>query len=107
MCTPVDGHNPEEVAAALAAAQNSDKPTMIACKTIIGFGAPKKQGTSGVHGSPLGAEEIAGARAALGWDHPPFVIPEDILHAWRNAGERGRDMRLAWEKRLAASSQQG
>jgi transketolase len=100
----VDGHNPDEVAAALAAAQNSDKPTMIACKTIIGFGAPKKQGTSGVHGSPLGAEEIAGARLALGWSYPPFVIPEDILHAWRNAGERGRDMRLAWEKRLAASS---
>jgi transketolase len=100
----VDGHNPDEVAAALAAAQNSDKPTMIACKTIIGFGAPKKQGTSGVHGSPLGAEEIAGARAALGWNHPPFVIPDDILHAWRNAGERGREMRLAWEKRLAASS---
>ena len=100
----VDGHNPDEVAAALAAAQNSDKPTMIACKTIIGFGAPKKQGTSGVHGSPLGAEEIAGARAALGWNYPPFVVPEDILHAWRNAGERGRDMRLAWEKRLAASS---
>ena len=100
----VDGHNNHEVAAALAAAQNSDKPTMIACKTIIGFGAPKKQGTSGVHGSPLGAEEIAGARKALGWDYPPFVIPEDILHAWRNAGERGRDMRLAWEKRVAASS---
>jgi transketolase len=100
----VDGHNPDEVAAALAAAQNSDKPTMIACKTIIGFGAPKKQGTSGVHGSPLGAEEIAGARLALGWNHGPFEIPDDILHAWRNAGERGRDMRLAWEKRLSASS---
>jgi transketolase len=100
----VDGHNPHEVATALAAAQNSDKPTMIACKTIIGFGAPKKQGTSGVHGSPLGAEEIAGARKALGWDYPPFVVPEDILHAWRNAGERGRDMRLAWEKRLASST---
>jgi transketolase len=99
----VDGHNPDEVAAALAAAQNSDKPTMIACKTIIGFGAPKKQGTSGVHGSPLGAEEIAGARKALGWDYPPFVVPEDILHAWRNAGERGRGMRLAWEKRLGSS----
>ena len=101
----VDGHNPEEVAQALAAAQNSDRPTMIACKTIIGFGAPKKQGTSGVHGSPLGAEEIAGARAALGWNYPPFVIPDDILHAWRNAGERGRGMRLEWEKRLNASSQ--
>ncbi len=101
----VDGHNPDEIAAALQAAQNADKPTMIACKTIIGFGAPKKQGTSGVHGSPLGAEEIAGARAALGWSHAPFVVPEDILHAWRNAGERGRAARQDWERRLAASSQ--
>ena len=101
----VDGHNPDEIAAALKVAQNSDKPTMIACKTIIGFGAPKKQGTSGVHGSPLGAEEIAAARAALGWSHAPFVVPEDILHAWRNAGERGKANRQAWEKRLAASPQ--
>ena len=65
----VDGHNPAEVAAALQAAQTSDKPTMIACKTIIGFGAPTKQGTAATHGSPLGAEEIAGARKALGWDY--------------------------------------
>jgi len=98
----VDGHNPQEVAAALTAAQNSNQPTMIACQTIIGFGAPHKQGTSAAHGSPLGSEEIAGARLALGWDHPPFVIPEAVLQAWRNAGERGRAMRLAWEKRLAA-----
>ncbi len=101
----VDGHNPGEVAAALQAAQSSDKPTMIACKTIIGFGAPTKQGTSATHGSPLGAEEIAGARKALGWDYPPFVVPDEILNAWRAVGSRGASLRKDWEQRLAASSQ--
>lgn len=99
----VDGHNPTEVAAALQAAQSSDKPTMIACKTIIGFGAPTKQGTAATHGSPLGAEEIAGARKALGWDYSPFVVPDEILNAWRAAGSRGASLRKAWEQRLAAS----
>jgi transketolase len=99
----VDGRNNHEIAAALETAQTSDKPTMIACKTIIGFGAPKKQGTKDAHGSPLGPDEIAAARKALGWDHPAFMVPDDVLHAWRNAGSRGRDTRLAWEKRLAAS----
>ena len=101
----VDGHNNAEVAAALQAAQNSDKPTMIACKTIIGFGAPTKQGTSATHGSPLGAEEIAGARKALGWDYGPFVVPDEILNAWRAVGSRGASLRKEWEQRLAASSQ--
>ena len=100
----VDGHNPAEIAAALQAAQSSDKPTMIACKTIIGFGAPTKQGTAATHGSPLGAEEIAGARKALGWGYPPFVVPDDILNAWRAAGSRGASLRKDWEQRLAASS---
>ncbi len=99
----VDGHNPTEVAAALQAAQSSDKPTMIACKTIIGFGAPTKQGTAATHGSPLGAEEIAGARKALGWDYGPFVVPDEILNAWRAAGSRGASLRKDWEQRLAAS----
>ncbi len=99
----VDGYDNEEVAAALEAAQTSDKPIMIACKTIIGFGSPKKQGTKEAHGSPLGPDEIAAARKVLGWDHPAFVIPDDILKAWRSVGTRGRDVRLAWEKRLAAS----
>jgi transketolase len=101
----VDGHNNSEVAAALQAAQNSGKPTMIACKTIIGFGAPTKQGTAATHGSPLGAEEIAGARKALGWDYPPFVVPDEIINAWRAAGSRGASLRKGWEQRLAASSQ--
>ena len=99
----VDGHNADEIAAALKAAQNSDRPTMIACKTIIGFGAPTKQGTAATHGSPLGAEEIAGARKTLGWDHAPFVVPKDLLEAWRGAGSRGSALRAEWTKRLAAS----
>ena len=101
--TLVDGHNAAAVAAALAAAQNSDKPSLIACKTIIGFGAPTKQGTSATHGSPLGADEIAGARKALGWDAPPFVVPQDIMDAWRAAGSRGMAARADWQRRLAAS----
>ena len=98
-----DGHNPSEIAAALSAAQTSDKPVMIACKTVIGYGAPTKAGTSGSHGSPLGAEEIAGARKALGWDYEPFVVPNELMDAWRKAGSRGSADRAAWTARLAAS----
>jgi len=99
----VDGLNATEIASALAKAQTSDKPTLIACKTIIGFGATNKQGTSAVHGSPLGAEEIAVARKALGWEYPPFVVPNSVMDPWRAAGSRGGADRAAWEKRLAAS----
>lgn len=102
--TRVDGHDTNAVAAALEAAQKSDKPSFIACKTIIGYGAPKKQGTAATHGSPLGAEEVALARKTLGWEYPPFEIPADILDFWRAAGRRGRAEREAWEKRLAANS---
>lgn len=102
----VDGHDAAAVAKAIAAAQKSDKPTLIACRTVIGYGAPKKAGTSGCHGSPLGDEEIAGARAALGWSHAPFEIPADILSAWREAGARGTADYTAWEKRFAASANQ-
>jgi transketolase len=98
-----DGHNPAEIAAALAAAQNSDKPVLIACKTVIGYGAPTKAGTSGSHGSPLGPDEIAGARKALGWDYEPFVVPNELMDAWRKAGSRGAADRAAWAARLAAS----
>ncbi len=97
----VDGHNPAEVSAAIAKAKTSDRPTMIACKTIIGFGAPNKQNTEGVHGAPLGAAEIEAARAQLGWPHAPFVIPDDILAAWRAAGAKGTAARTAWQARLA------
>ncbi len=103
--TRIDGHDAHAIAGALAAAQNSAKPWLIACKTIIGFGAPTKQGTAATHGSPLGADEIAGARKALGWNHPPFVVPQDLLAVWREAGARGGAARAGWQKRLAASDQ--
>ena len=99
----VDGHDPEAIAAAIEEAKASDRPTMIAAKTTIGFGAPTKAGTSKSHGSPLGAEELAGARKALGWDAEPFVVPTDVLDAWRLAGLRSVKERKEWETRLAAS----
>jgi transketolase len=101
----VDGHNAAEIAAALAAAQNSDKPIMIACKTVIGFGAPTKQGTAATHGSPLGPDEIAGARKGLGWNYEPFVVPNELIDAWRQAGTRGGKARAAWQGKLDASEQ--
>ncbi len=97
----VDGHDPAAIDAAIAEAKNSDRPTMIACRTMIGYGAPTKSGKAAAHGAPLGADEIAGARAALNWDHPPFEVPGDIMSAWRAAGGRGAEARAAWEGRLA------
>jgi len=99
----VDGHDPEAIAGAIETARKSDKPTLIACKTTIGFGAPHKAGTNKVHGSPLGAEEIAATRKALGWEAPAFVVPSDILDDWRLAGLRSTKERKAWEERLAAA----
>jgi transketolase len=98
----VDGHDPKAIAAALTKAQTSDKPTLIACKTTIGFGAPTKAGKSSSHGSPLGADEIKGARAALGWNYPPFEVPNEILSNWRKAGERSKGAHADWDKRFAA-----
>jgi len=100
--TRIDGHDPAAIAAALEAAQKSDRPSLIACRTTIGFGAPTKGGTEKAHGSPLGANEIAAARAKLGWSAPAFEIPAAIRAQWRAAGERGRPLRLAWEQRLGA-----
>jgi len=96
----IDGHDPAAIAAALEKAQTSDKPVLIACKTIIGFGAPTKAGKASSHGSALGAEEIKGAREKLGWNYPPFEVPADILTAWRKAGERSKGAHAAWNKRL-------
>ena len=96
----VDGHDPEAVTAAIAAAQNDDRPSLIACRTVIGFGAPTKAGTAKAHGAPLGEDEIAGARAKLGWPYPPFEIPGDVLAAWRAAGARGAAAADAWRGRL-------
>jgi transketolase len=98
-----DGHDHDAVAAALAEAAADPRPSLIACRTTIGFGAPTRAGSSKAHGSPLGAAEIAGAREALGWTAPPFEIPADIAAAWRAAGARGASERSAWEARLAAS----
>ena len=100
--TRVDGHDQEAVAMAIAAAQKSDRPTLIACKTHIGFGAPTKQGSEKAHGAPLGAEELAGARAKLGWPHAAFEVPAEILSAWRAAGSRGASARIEWNNRIAA-----
>ncbi|MGF1628494.1 MAG: transketolase [Kiloniellaceae bacterium] len=99
----VDGHDPDAVAAAIAAARASSRPSLIACRTVIGFGAPKKQGTAATHGAPLGDEEIAGARKALGWPHAPFEIPAAVLDSWRSAGKRNAGARKAWQGRLAGS----
>jgi transketolase len=98
----VDGHDPAAIAAALEKAQSSDRPVLIACKTTIGFGAPTKAGKASAHGSPLGADEIKGAREKLGWTHAPFEIPADILSAWRAAGQRSKGAHADWSKRLAA-----
>ncbi|MEP7452334.1 transketolase [Phyllobacterium sp. SB3] len=98
----VDGHDQDAIAAAIERAQKSDKPTLIACKTTIGFGAPTKAGTNKVHGSPLGAEELAGARKALGWTSEPFVVPTEILDEWRLAGLRSAKEHTAWNTRLEA-----
>lgn len=99
----VDGHDQDAIAAAIEAAQKSDRPTFIAAKTIIGFGAPNKQGTHKVHGSPLGAEEIAAARKSLNWESEAFVVPADVLDAWRLSGLRSTKARKEWEERLAAA----
>ena len=101
----VDGHDPAQVAAALSFAVRSTKPTLIACKTIIGLGAPTKAGTAGVHGSPLGAQEAAGAKQALGWHESPFSVPEDVYARWHAAGGRGAATRRGWLKRLSRHPQ--
>ncbi|HTW27211.1 MAG TPA: transketolase, partial [Acetobacteraceae bacterium] len=97
----VDGHDAEAVAAAIAAARETDAPSLIACRTVIGYGAPHRQGTEQAHGAPLGEAEVAAAREQLGWPYPPFVIPPAIRAAWQQAGERGAVRHRAWRERLA------
>src|SRR4051794_18518466 len=96
----IDGHDPEAISRALDEAKAADRPTLIACRTTIGYGAPKKAGTAKAHGEPLGADELSGAKAALGWSHAPFQVPPEIRSAWAEAGRRGRAEREAWTKRL-------
>ena len=96
----VDGHDPAAISDAIKQAQSeTSRPTLISCKTIIGFGSPNKQGTSATHGAPLGDEEIAATRAALEWPHAPFVIPEDIKQSW-DATEKGFTAESAWKEKL-------
>ena len=100
-----DGHDVADVRRALAEAVADPRPSIVACATKIGYGAPNKAGTSGVHGSALGASEVAAARDYLGWADAPFVIPADIADAWKAIGAKGRDVRAAWEERLASHAQ--
>jgi transketolase len=98
-----DGHDFADITRALAEAAADPRPSLVACRTFIGKGAPNKQGTSGVHGSPLGKDEVAATRAELGWSHDPFVIPTDIIEGWARIGAKGAADRAAWEARIAAS----
>ena len=100
-----DGHDFTDIKKALSEAQADPRPSLVACKTIIGYGAPTKQGTSATHGAPLGEEEITGTRDALDWDAKPFIIPDDILTSWRQIGEQGASKRTEWQSRLDANSQ--
>jgi transketolase len=102
--TESDGHDFADIERALAEAKADPRPSLVACRTLIGKGAPNKQGTSGVHGAALGGAEVAAARETLGWTSEPFVIPSDILADWHNAAEPGRRAHGTWAGRLAASA---
>ena len=95
----IDGHDPEAIAAAIEQARRNDRPSLIACRTMIGFGAPNRQGSEKAHGAPLGAEEVAKTRAALDWPYEPFLIPDSVLKQWRKIGERGHAARRSWIER--------
>src|ERR1700754_1813055 len=97
----IDGQDQKAIAAAIAKAQKSNKPTMIACKTTIGYGAPTKAGTNKAHGEALGADELKGAKEKLGISLEPFSVPDDVLKAWREAGARGAAARQEWESRYS------
>jgi transketolase len=99
----VNGHDPAAISAAIAKARKSDKPSLIACVTTIGYGAPTKAGKSSAHGSPLGADELKGAKEQLGWKHGPFEVPDEVLRLWSATAERGAAARKAWSLRLAHS----
>jgi transketolase len=96
----IDGHDANAIAEAIEAAQASAQPSMVACRTVIGFGSPNKQGTAATHGAPLGIDEIMATRSEIGWPHDPFTMPKAISNAWQNAGARGKTDRTAWAARL-------
>jgi transketolase len=95
----IDGHDPEAIAAAIERARDNDRPSLIACRTVIGFGAPNRQGSEKAHGGPLGADEVAKTRTALDWPYPPFEIPVHVLEQWRGIGLRGQSARRNWIER--------
>jgi len=97
----VNGHDPEAVAAAIAQARDNDRPSLIACRTVIGFGAPNRQGSEKAHGAPLGADEIAKTRDALHWPHAPFHVPDALARQWRAVGARGQTAHAEWAGRVA------
>jgi transketolase len=97
----IDGHDMAAVDQALTVAKAEGRPSMIACKTIIGKGAPNKQGTKATHGSPLGADEVAAARTTLGWTLPPFELPDAAVTDWRTAGERHKSLTSGWRDRVS------
>lgn len=99
----IDGHDEAQIQAALAQAQNSTQPTLIACRTTIGFGSPGKAGTASSHGAPLGEEEIIATRQQLGWNYPPFELPNHVVHEWRSIGQRGALKHLEWQQRHESS----
>ncbi len=98
----VDGHDPAEIDRAITAARRASQPSLIACRTVIGAGAPTKQGTAAAHGAPLGPDEAAAARAHWDWPHPPFHVPKEVLADWRKAGQRGAEQRKQWQRRVRA-----
>jgi transketolase len=96
----VDGHDHDAIAQAISEERETNRPSLIACRTVIGYGAPTRQGTEKVHGAPLGSDELAKTREALRWPHPPFEVPQDLLARWRAVGVRGRVARHRWMDRL-------
>ena len=102
----INGHNEKQISKAINKALKSKKPTLISCKTIIGFGSPNKSGKASAHGSPLGDDEIALVRKKLKWKNMPFEIPEEILKSWKKIGEKGEDLELKWKKNLNKKSKE-
>ena len=103
--TRIDGHDEAQIHTAISQAQLSDRPSLIACRTTIGFGSPNKAGKSSSHGAPLGEDEVQATRQQLGWDCPPFDVPADVTHEWRSIGQRGALQRLQWQQRYENSPQ--
>ena len=99
-----DGHASEDIESAIKKSLSDPRPSLIACKTKIGFGSPNKEGKSSSHGAPMGEEEIQLIRERLGWDYESFDIPEEILRSWRKNGSRGSDIRLSWQKKYMKSA---